>query len=127
MNPKDYVKGALRTMAPTEPAFGRITADSKMLQLVHAVFGLATETGELFDQLKRHLFYGKPLDKVNLSEEVGDLMWYVALVCDYLGIDLETIMAQNNAKLRARFPDKFTEEAALNRDLDNERTIIEQY
>jgi NTP pyrophosphatase (non-canonical NTP hydrolase) len=125
MNPKEYVEGALRTNAPVDKVLDRLVDEPKKIQLLHAFIGMTTEVGELFDAFKKHLFYGKPLDLVNISEEIGDLFWYVALALDYIGLDFETVMAQNNAKLKARFPDKFTEEAATNRDLRKEREILE--
>jgi hypothetical protein len=44
----------------------------------HHLMGLMTELGELADALKRHYIYGKPLDQVNFTEEVGDVLWYLA-------------------------------------------------
>ena len=86
---------------------------------------MQTETAEFTDALKKSLFYGKPLDTVNLKEELGDLLWYVALAMDELGTDFETEMARVIAKLEARYPEKFTTDKALNRDLDTERAILE--
>lgn len=45
----------------------------------HAGYGLVTEIGEIVDAFKRQEFYKKPLDLVNLKEEVGDALWYVAI------------------------------------------------
>lgn len=46
---------------------------------MHVMFGLRTETAEIEDALKKHRFYGKPLDVVNIKEEIGDLLWYIAV------------------------------------------------
>lgn len=51
----------------------------------HAGFGLMTEVGELLDTYKRHSFYGTELDRKNLVEEVGDILWYIALGYHSLG------------------------------------------
>lgn len=96
------------------------------MNLLHAAMGIGTEAGELLDAFKRQLFYGKPLDVVNIKEEVGDLMWYVAILLRELDLDFQEILDLNIQKLRARFPDKFTEDHALNRDLETERAILEQ-
>lgn len=93
--------------------------------LTHAILGLVTEAGELADQLKRRHAYGKEVDRVNLVEEAGDLLWYLALIARALGTDLETIGRTNVEKLRARYPGMFTAEAALNRDLEAERKALE--
>lgn len=96
------------------------------VRLVHSMIGLATEAGEIQDMMKKHLFYGKEIDRVNLVEELGDIMWYVGLACSELGVTLDEVMAKNNAKLAARYGDVFTEDAALNRDLNKERETLEE-
>lgn len=123
---KSYVKDALRTESDHLQAFTRLCADPRKLRLLHAVMGLCTEVGELQDQVKKHLFYGTNLDLVNLKEEGGDLFWYLAILADVLGEANFTNMLQANiAKLRVRYPEKFEEKAANNRDLDKERSALE--
>jgi NTP pyrophosphatase (non-canonical NTP hydrolase) len=95
------------------------------MNLLHAAMGIGTEAGELLDAFKRKIFYGKELDVVNVKEEIGDIMWYIAILLRELDLDFEDILQLNIDKLRARFPDKFTENHALNRDLDAERKILE--
>ena len=91
----------------------------------HMVFGLVTETAELADILKKYMAYGKDIDWTNFREEMGDIMWYIAGLCVFNDIDMGQILDQNIAKLEARYGDKFTEDKANYRDLDNERTILE--
>ena len=95
-------------------------------ELYHAIAGITTEAGELQDALKRYLIYGKPLDEVNLSEEAGDSMWYFSLLLRRLQKRFDDVFEQNIAKLRVRYPEKFSEEAALNRNLDSERKALEK-
>ena len=95
-------------------------------RLLHAGMGMATESGEFLDQLKKHFFYGKPLDTVNLKEEIGDQLWYIAIALDELGSDFQTEMDRVIRKLRTRFPDRFSDESALQRDLEAERSTLEQ-
>lgn len=97
----------------------------KALRLWHGVTGVQTESGELSDQIKRHVFYGKPLDETNLKEELGDLLWYIALVANVLNMSLAEVMERNLAKLRVRYPEKFTADRALNRDVEAERVVLE--
>lgn len=97
----------------------------KIGRLLHAFLGLATELGEAADQLKKHLIYGKPLDEVNLVEEHGDFSWYSNLMIDAVGSTWEDSWAKNIAKLKVRFPDKFTQAQAVDRDLDAERAVLE--
>lgn len=128
-----YVPLALRTEAPVQSALQRLQ-DPPVVRLLHAGMGLATESGEFLDALKKAIFYGKQLDGVNLQEEIGDLCWYLAVAIDALAYMLPPgqhkawadILQQNVDKLRARFPERFTEEHAQVRDLDTERKALAQ-
>jgi len=133
MDNKTYKKSALRTNGPDyhgvmERVVGKETLalpNEKMLDLLHASMGLVTEAGEFQDMLKKHLYYGRELDEVNLKEEIGDVLWYCAIALEALDTDFESVMQTNIDKLKARFPEKFTEENANNRNLDKEREILE--
>jgi len=96
-----------------------------MSRLTHAALGLSTEANEFSDQLKKHLIYGKELDKTNLIEELGDLCWFIAMACDELGTNFEKIQKINIKKLKARYGDKYSDEKALTRDLELERKALE--
>jgi NTP pyrophosphatase (non-canonical NTP hydrolase) len=98
----------------------------KAIDLLHAALGMQTESAEFSDMLKKSIFYGKPLDEVNLLEELGDQLWYISLALRALNSSFEEVMAKNIEKLKARYPHKFTEDKALNRDLDKEREILEK-
>ena len=128
MTPDEYQREALRT----EHTPGFIETDDPKVQaaqvarVIHGAIGICTEAGELQDMIKKHLIYGKDFDPVNVMEECGDLLWYIALALDATGYTMEECMQRNIAKLRKRFPDKFTSEQALTRDLDAERAALEQ-
>jgi len=66
---KEYQQLAKRTLKD-------LGTDQK--NLLHMKMGLMTEIGELLDALKKHIAYGKELDAVNIREEWGDAMWYIA-------------------------------------------------
>lgn len=93
--------------------------------ILHAVLGTATEAGEMIEHLHAVIFDNAPLDLVNLGEEVFDGQWYHAMLCRVIGITFDQGQRQNIEKLRTRFPDKFTTDAANNRDLDAERAVLE--
>jgi NTP pyrophosphatase (non-canonical NTP hydrolase) len=117
MNPNEYQKLALSTEGALKN-----TPDPRLL---HGALGICTEAGELQDQIKRHLFYGKELDHTNIMEECGDLLWYVAITLDAAGFTMEDAMERNIAKLRARYPDKvFNAEQALVRDTKAENRAL---
>lgn len=108
-----------------KPVYERLSQEHTV-RLLHAAMGLCTESGEFMDMMKKHILYGKELDEINLKEELGDLEWYVALALDELKTTFGIIFETNIAKLRARYPNKFTEKDAINRDLDKERSILEE-
>lgn len=89
---------------------------TKLMRLLHSRDGICSEAGEYADQYKRHVYYKQPLNETNLIEELGDLLWYIALACNVLGITMRQVMVANAQKLRKRYPQKFTVENAVNRD-----------
>ncbi len=113
-----FIKDAIRTESPDYY--------QQNTRVLHAAIGLVTESGELIDAIKKASFYGKELDVTNIKEEAGDILWYLAILFDELDTDFETEQARVIAKLKARFPDKFTEDKAFNRDLSKERKVLEQ-
>lgn len=100
--------------------------DERITRTLHGAIGKFTEAGEVITAVDNVLF-GKvaELDVVNIAEELGDDAWYSAIICDALDIDMEDALRKNINKLKARYPDKFTAEAALTRNLDFERSILE--
>lgn len=121
----DYIQQALSTTNREYESIKLRLQDDKTIKILHALIGMTTEVGEAMDALKKYLIYGKPIDEVNLEEETGDLFWYCAILADACGFTFESSMEKNIAKLRARYPNKFTEFDALNRNLNKERTILE--
>ena len=171
MTLKQYQKEAKRTMPDL---------DSSM-NMLHMRMGVVTEIGEFVDQIKKHLIYKKPLDVVNLGEEVADIMWYLVnemtltgevafddssitstknidlvesvdsilkfqemylykgeeytyanlirelmYITSELHLDFDVILQNNINKLKIRFPDKFSEDLAINRNLTLERIELEK-
>ena len=81
---------------------------------LHAALGIAGEAGEIVDVIKKHVIYGKREVGAELIEEMGDLFWYLAILCRGYGIDFRQIMYTNIEKLKERYPDgKWTAEDAL--------------
>ena len=81
-----------------------------------ACLGLSGEVGETLDMIKKWIFHEKELDTEHLKKELGDIMWYMAMMCHSFGFDLDEIMQMNVDKLRARYPEGFNVERANNRD-----------
>lgn len=99
----------------------------EIANIVHAMLGCVTEAGELAEHVRDILGGKKPLDRTNLVEELGDLLWYVALGLRELPSSFEEAFNVNLVKLHTRFPEKFTAEAALNRDLKAERAVLDTH
>lgn len=87
---------------------------------LNGVMGLNGEAGECIDIVKKHLFQGHPLDTDKLVDELGDVLWYVAITADGIGVPLEDIMQHNIDKLRKRYPDGFDAERSIHREDEND-------
>jgi NTP pyrophosphatase (non-canonical NTP hydrolase) len=95
------------------------------IRLLHAIIGLQTELAELTEAFLKHVETGEELDVVNIKEEVADSEWYNAIIANELDFSFEELWEKVIAKLRARYPNKFTSYDAINRNLDVERKILE--
>lgn len=95
-----------------------------MIDIFHGVIGQATEAGEMLKALVSYMETGS-IDLVNLGEEVGDQNWYQALILKRAGLTFDNVMTTNIQKLSLRFPNGFTEDKAINRDITAERLDLE--
>lgn len=77
--------------------------------------GIAGEAGEVADLLKKVIGHGHPIDVAKLVKELGDVLWYVAVLASVYGVLLSDVAAANRAKLMARYPDGFSTERSINR------------
>lgn len=109
----------------TNPVFlDKIAESTELSQLLHYTVGIITEANELMVALAKGAITGT-LDKVNVGEEIGDSQYYINAAAERLGLDMEDLLGKNISKLEARYPEKFTEKGATNRDLEKERNILE--
>jgi NTP pyrophosphatase (non-canonical NTP hydrolase) len=119
-----YTEDAMRTEPDYDDVVQRL-ANVRIARLLHVAMGLVTEAGEFVDQLKRHIYYSKELDATNLLEELGDITWYQRIGADELEMNLIEILDRNVAKLKVRYPGKFSQAEAENRNLEAERKTLE--
>lgn len=75
---------------------------------MQGAMGIAGEMGEIVDPIKKWIFQGRELDREHLAEELGDIMWYIGLLCNTLDLNLYDITWDNKEKLKARYPEGFT-------------------
>lgn len=97
-NPDDFQQAVLRTAN---------TALSNTEQMLNSGLGLAGETGEYLELLKKHVFHGHDLDKDKCKKELGDVAFYLAWACQIHGFKLSEIMTAVIEKLIIRYPNGF--------------------
>lgn len=97
------------------------------MNLIHAGLGVASDAGEFATMVKKHTVYGFPLDGLlavdgvldsvrnHAIEELGDVLWFITLAAQTLGVTLDEVARRNIEKLGKRYPDKYSDEAALAR------------
>lgn len=118
MTGNKYQKLASRTndgLASERLTFKMVEAFVDVGGVLNACLGLAGEVGELNDIIKKWVFHEKELDAIHLQKELGDVMWYVAMMCQSMGWNLDDILQMNIDKLIARYPDGFDVVKANNR------------
>ncbi len=123
----EYSEKALRTEADQVAILERLYRElgPSAMRLDNAARGLAGDAGEVSSAVMKYIEYGRPLDLTNLIEEVGDCVWRLNQVCVAAGFSLEQAMEANIRKLSVRYPDKYSDERAANRDKKSERSAIE--
>ena len=84
-------------------------------ELLNGALGLTGEAGEVADEIKKYIFHNHDLNRDAICKELGDVMWYIALICTALNISLEYVMSQNINKLMERYPEGFSSEASKHR------------
>lgn len=89
--------------------------DSLKEQVSHCCLGIAAETGEVINELRKVLFGGHPIDIEKVADEIGDAFFYIQWLCNLLELDIEEICEGNIRKLMKRYPNGFSTEASTNR------------
>lgn len=84
--------------------------------LLNAMLGLAGETGECCDLVKKSRYQDNRMIEESLIDELGDVLWYVAEAASAIGVPLGGVAMHNIAKLRERYPDGFDPERSLHRE-----------
>lgn len=97
------------------------------IRLNHAMVGMMGELGEISQLLERWVYYGETIDpdelKAEVGKELGDVLWYVALACNALGLDMSQVMEANEAKLKARYPIEWEAARAARENRDTEAEV----
>lgn len=109
MTLNEYQELAARTINP------ELTASQ---QVRHALFGIASETGELLG-LWQKAMQGHDINDEHMLKECGDILWMLAELLTATGYTLDDVAHMNIDKLRARYPDGFDTEHSLHRGADD--------
>ena len=93
----EYQKQALTTVVQHP--------DPLMNQTIFAM-GISGEAGEVLEKWKKLVAYreGKITqeDTDDFAKELGDVVWYIAVMADSLGLSFDDIMQRNVEKLKSR-------------------------
>lgn len=85
-------------------------------RLLLGSLGLAGETGEVCDYVKKVMFHTHDFDVPHLIEELGDVLWYLTLIAASQHYSLTEVLERNVEKLHARYPHGFDAERSKNRE-----------
>jgi NTP pyrophosphatase (non-canonical NTP hydrolase) len=93
----EYQKQALTTV---------LTTDDTFKDLLHWVLGINGESGEIAEKVKKIIRDKNGAvsdeDRQDLAKEIGDVLWYLAVFANQLGMSLDDIAQQNLEKLQSR-------------------------
>ena len=81
--------------------------DCDVSHLLTAALGLAAESGEFTEVVKKIILQGKPYNEDNvfhMKRELGDICWYIAQACMALDTTFDEIIEMNVEKLESRYP-----------------------
>ena len=106
MEIKDYQKECMRTAT----FWG-----SEEEIVCNMCMGIAGESGEIVDYLKKVEFHGHEFDREKLINELGDLMWYVFALSNHFQIEMTEVLEKNIEKLYKRYPNGFTKNDSIKR------------
>lgn len=79
------------------------TMSAEEAHALHMAVGISGESGELLDAIKKYVIYKKPLDRVNVVEELGDLEFYMEGLRQGLEISRQEVIQHNINKLSKRY------------------------
>lgn len=121
MTGSEYQKAAMRTNDGNNKSrlMGSLyigqDAGIDIAGLIDGCMGLTGEAGEFCDLVKKFVFHMANLNHDHAKKELGDVCWYIAMICHAMGWDLDEILRMNIDKLKARYPEGFDTEKANHR------------
>jgi len=85
--------------------------DNREKEILTWGLGIAGEAGDVAGCIKKTFSHGDD-QKAGIKENLGDTLWYIAMICDFFDWDLEDVMRDNVKKLKKRHPKGFSQKSA---------------
>ncbi len=102
MNIKEYQKLCKRTAKKF---------NNKEKEIFTWGLGIAGEAGDVAGCIKKTFSHGDN-QKEGIRENLGDTMWYIAMICNFFKWDIEKVLEENIKKLEKRYPKGFSKKNA---------------
>ena len=77
------------------------------LEISNWGLGIVGEAGDIASCIKKVVFHKNNLVKEGIKENIGDMMWYTAMICNFFNWDFSEILNENIEKLKKRYPGGF--------------------
>ena len=85
--------------------------ENKKEEIMDFGLGITGETGDVAGCIKKTVSHNND-QKEGIKENLGDTLWYIAMICNFYGWELEDVFNENVEKLKKRYPNGFTEKDA---------------
>jgi len=108
MNLKEYQETCKKTSEKFE-------TDEK--EILTWGLGVAGEAGDVAGCIKKTFSHNND-QKEGIRENLGDTMWYIAMICNFFNWDMDKVLEENVKKLKKRYPNGFTFEDAKRDRID---------
>ncbi len=94
VNIKEYQEACKKTARESE---------EEELEICNYGLGLAGEAGDVASCIKKVVFHKNDVIRDGIRENIGDMMWYTAMICNFYGWSLDEVLSENLEKLKKRY------------------------
>lgn len=91
--------------------------ESNKIEILTWGLGIAGEAGDVASCIKKTFAHDNDV-KEGIKENLGDALWYSAMICNFFGWKLEDVLKENIEKLKKRYPNGFTMDDAKRNKID---------
>ena len=86
--------------------------DSKDVEIATWGLGITGEAGDVASCIKKVFAHENEEVREGIRENLGDTLWYIAMICNFFNWDMEKVLEENIEKLKKRYLEGFTIEDA---------------